>query len=301
VLVGWTTVQVIDNIAALRSVRQALTVRVGLVPTMGALHQGHMSLVEQSRAENDWVIVTIFVNPTQFARGEDLDKYPRNLPRDLDMLREVGVDVVFTPTTDLMYPAGYQTTVDVQTITQLLEGASRPEHFRGVTTIVAKLFNLTQPTTAYFGQKDAQQVVVIRRMAHDLNFPLSIAVCPTVREADGLAMSSRNVYLNPDQRNAATVLYRALKSAADVYAVGEREPEKLRQTACYMLANEPLVQPDYVSVADVNTLEELQISSESPVLLSLAVKLGATRLIDNCLLPFHLNNRADLSSTLGAS
>jgi len=294
-------VQVIDNIPALKTARAALTERVGLVPTMGALHQGHVSLVEQARAENDYVLVTIFVNPTQFARGEDLNKYPRDLPRDLEMLRAVGVDLVFTPTPALMYPAGYQTYVDVQTITHLLEGASRPEHFRGVTTIVAKLFNLTQPTTAYFGQKDAQQVVVIRRMARDLNFPLDIAVCPTMREADGLAMSSRNVYLQQDDRKAATVLYRALQSAGDLYASGERDPELLRQAACDTLASEALVQPDYVSVAHVNTLEELQTGSDNPILLSLSAKLGTTRLIDNCLLPFELNNRADLSAILGAS
>ncbi|MBC7812543.1 MAG: pantoate--beta-alanine ligase, partial [Burkholderiales bacterium] len=170
-----------------------------------------------------------------------------------------------------------------------------------VTTIVAKLFNLTQPTTVYFGQKDAQQVVVIRRMARDLNFPLEIAVCPTMREADGLAMSSRNVYLQQDDRKAATVLYRALQSAGDLYASGERDPEKLRQAACDTLASEPLVQADYVSLADVNTLEELQSTGDSPLLLSVAAMLGATRLIDNCLLPFHLNNRVDLSATLGVS
>ncbi len=215
--------QVIDTIEALRAARSMLNGRVGLVPTMGALHNGHMALVDAARVANDAVIVTIFVNPTQFSPGEDLSKYPRNLQHDLDMLEAAGVDLVFTPSPALIYPHGFQTWVNVTEVSQGLEATYRPEHFKGVATVVAKLFNLTLPQTAYFGQKDAQQVVVVKRMTRDLNFPLEIGIVPTMREADGLAMSSRNVYLTPEQRKAATVLYRALNAVADAYADGERE------------------------------------------------------------------------------
>lgn len=291
--------QVIDNIPALRQARTQIRGRLGVVPTMGALHAGHLSLVEAARAENDAILATIFVNPTQFAANEDLAAYPRDLPRDLDLLDKAGVDFVFTPTPDLMYPPGYQTYINVEQVSQGLEGARRPGHFRGVATVVAKLFNLTQPTVAYFGQKDAQQVAVIRQMVHDLNFPLEIAVCPTMRELDGLAMSSRNVYLNIEQRQAATVLYRALQSAAAAYAAGERDPEKLRQTMFDILRTEPLAAPDYVSVADVRTLQELSQPIDAPMLASLTVGIGKTHLLDNFILPPELNDRAGLSRVLG--
>ena len=277
-----------------------MTGQVGVVPTMGALHAGHLALVAQARAENDAVIVTIFVNPTQFAPNEDLAAYPRDLPRDLALLSEAGVDAVFTPTPDVIYPPGYQTYIEVEGVSQGLEGERRPGHFRGVATVVAKLFNITQPDTAYFGQKDAQQVAVIRRMARDLNFPLHIAVCPTLREADGLAMSSRNAYLTPEQRRAAPVVYRSMQAAADAYDAGTREPDALRQAMLNTLGEEALATPEYVSAADANSLRELDAATDAPILLSLAVRVGKTRLIDNLLLPRDLNTREGLSRVLGA-
>ncbi|MEO1441315.1 MAG: pantoate--beta-alanine ligase, partial [Chloroflexota bacterium] len=209
--------KVIQTISDLRTARAALGDDVGVVTTMGALHAGHMALVKQARFDNERVLVTIFVNPTQFGPDEDLGSYPRTLERDLQLLETAGVDVVFTPTPELMYPDGYQTYVDVENVSQRLEGIHRDGHFRGVATVVSKLFNMTQPARAYFGQKDAQQVVVIRRMVRDLNFPVDVIVVPTIREDDGLAMSSRNAYLSPQEREAATVLYRSLQAAATLY------------------------------------------------------------------------------------
>ncbi|MBC8099344.1 MAG: pantoate--beta-alanine ligase, partial [Armatimonadetes bacterium] len=232
--------QIVDTIEALRAARAQVTGSVGLVPTMGALHAGHIALVEQARAENDAVFVSIFVNPLQFGANEDLSAYPRDLPHDLALLQAAGTDVVFTPTPTVMYPPGFQTAVDVTTIATGLEGGQRPGHFRGVATVVSKLFNLFQPTTAYFGQKDAQQVAVIRRMIYDLASPVSIAVCPTIRERDGLALSSRNVYLSPEQRAAAPVLHRALQMAGKAYQHGERHPDQLRSIVHEVLATEPL-------------------------------------------------------------
>lgn len=291
--------QVLDSIAALRAARAAVTGRVGLVTTMGALHAGHIALVSEARKDNDGVIVTIFINPTQFAANEDLSKYPRDLPADLDMLQAAGVDLVFTPTSNSMYPPDFQTWLEVTEVSQGLEGARRPDHFKGVATIVAKLFNLTQPQIAYFGQKDAQQVAVIKRMVRDLNFPLEIAVIPTLREPDGLALSSRNVYLSPEQRAGAGVLHRALNAAAAVYAAGERAPFALRQAMLNEMLSEPLAEPDYMSVADAATLRELDAPTDQPLLLSMAVKFGATRLLDNMLLPADLNTRAGLTAVLG--
>jgi pantoate--beta-alanine ligase len=253
----------------------------GLVPTMGYLHEGHLALVRRARAENDRVAVTIYVNPAQFAPTEDLSTYPRNLERDLDLLRPLGVDFVFTPTDAIMYPAGYQTYINVEQISRMLEGSSRPIHFRGVATVVAKLFNILQPTHAYFGQKDAQQTVVIRRMAADLNFNLEVVICPTVREADGLAMSSRNVYLTPEQRAAAPALYRALSAARDAYLSGERSGDRLRDILRSTVAAEQLARIDYVSAADPQTLVEVDKSAGDAILFSLAVFFGKTRLIDN--------------------
>lgn len=285
--------------AALRQVREAMTGSIGLVPTMGALHAGHMILVERARAENDHVIATIFINPTQFAPDEDLDSYPRDLAGDLEKLDQAGVDCVFLPEIDHMYPTGYQTYVTVTRITQDLEGAHRPGHFRGVTTIVTKLFNLTQPTVAYFGQKDAQQVVVIRRMVADLNMPVRIAIQPTVREDDGLALSSRNVYLNETERRAAGVLNRALRSAAAAYREGERSIKALQGVMVSIVDGEALAEPDYVSVVLADTLHPLTRADERPLLASLAVKIGKARLIDNMLLPDTLNTRDGLESALG--
>jgi len=250
---------------------------------MGFLHEGHLSLIRRAKEECDHVIVSIFVNPTQFGPKEDLSKYPRDIERDLNLIEPLGTDLVWMPSAEIMYPKGYQTWVEVEAITSPLEGTMRPGHFRGVTTVVAKLFNGVQPHKAYFGQKDAQQAAVIRQMTRDLNFPIEIVVCPIVREADGLAMSSRNVYLDPEQRKAATVLFRSLSTAKETYEKGERDAEKIRSRMKEVLASEPLAEVQYVSCADYDTLEELtEINSKA--LLSMAVFIGKTRLIDNFVL-----------------
>ena len=292
--------EVVESISALRAARKGMTGNVGLVPTMGALHAGHQALVEAARAENDHVIATIFVNPTQFGPDEDLETYPRNLSADLDMLREGGVDLVFVPSVAVIYPAGFQTAVIVDQVTRRLEGELRPGHFRGVTTVVAKLFNLTQPTCAYFGQKDAQQVAVLRQMVRDLNFPLQMVVVPTVRETDGLALSSRNVYLKPDEREAARALYRALQAAASLYDAGERDTETLRLEAMDMLNAQELAAVDYVSVLDARTFQPVEGDVDALLIVVLAAKIGGPRLLDNALLPWSLNSRDGLTATLGA-
>jgi pantoate--beta-alanine ligase len=273
----------VKTLIELHAIRLSFPGRVGLVPTMGYLHEGHLSLVRRAREECDHVAVSIFVNPTQFGPKEDLSKYPRDIDRDLSLLDPLGVDLVWMPTPEIMYPPGFQTWVDVETITHPLEGSMRPGHFRGVTTVVAKLFNAVQPHKAYFGQKDAQQAAVIRQMTRDLSYPIEIVVCPIVREPDGLAMSSRNVYLDPEQRKAATVLSRALRTAKEAYENGERDAEKLRQVMKDVLAREPLAQMQYVSCADYDTLEELDTVT-GKALLSMAVFVGKTRLIDNVVL-----------------
>lgn len=262
--------------------RLPLSGTVGFVPTMGYLHEGHLSLIRRARAECDHVFVSIFVNPTQFGPKEDLSKYPRDLGRDMRLI-EPYTDVLWTPSAEEMYPQGYQTWVEVESLTHPLEGAMRPGHFRGVTTVVAKLFNGVLPQKAYFGQKDAQQVAVIRQMVRDLNFPLEVVVCPTTREADGLAMSSRNVYLDPEQRRAATVLFRALSATKDLYEAGERNAGQLRARMQAVLADEPLAEVQYVSCADYDTLTELE-KINGKALLSMAVFFGKTRLIDNFVL-----------------
>ena len=274
---------VVTTLEELGMARSLLDGPVGLVPTMGYLHEGHLSLAKRAREECKSVVASIFVNPTQFGPNEDLANYPRDLERDLGMLEAVGTDLVWTPTPDIMYPTGCQTWVEVDEASRPLEGARRPGHFRGVTTIVSKLFIAVRPARAYFGQKDAQQAVVIRRMTLDLNFPIEIVVCPIVREGDGLAMSSRNVYLSPEERTAATVLYRALRAAKAAYQDGERGAEALRRILRDMLASEPLAQTQYVSCADFETLQELeQVTGKT--LLSMAVIFGKTRLIDNVVL-----------------
>ena len=255
----------------------------GLVPTMGALHEGHLSLVRRARAENDRVGVSIFVNPIQFDRRDDLDAYPRQLERDCALLEAEGVDLVWAPDEATVYPPGFQTYVSVEELTTVLEGAARPGHFRGVTTVVAKLFNVFQPTRAYFGQKDAQQAAVIRQMARDLAFNLDVVVCPIVREPDGLAMSSRNQLLKPGERPAALVLKRALDAAREAWAAGERRGERLRAIMRDVIAAEPLARLDYVSAADPVTLIEID-GEASAALLSMAVFVGQVRLIDNTLL-----------------
>jgi pantoate--beta-alanine ligase len=250
---------------------------------MGYLHEGHIALVRRARAECASVGVSIFVNPTQFGPQEDLARYPRDLPRDLRLLEAAGADVVWAPEADEMYPPGYQTYVAVEEVALPLEGAARPGHFRGVATIVAKLFNAFTPDRAYFGQKDAQQLAVVRQMAHDLNFTLEIIACPTVRESDGLAMSSRNTYLNSEERRAAVVLFHALSVAKDACQRGEHNAENLRATMRDTLSAEPLARPEYVSTADPDTLQELA-RVDGNALFSMAVRIGKTRLIDNFLL-----------------
>jgi pantoate--beta-alanine ligase len=264
---------------------KAAGLHVGLVPTMGALHEGHLSLVRLAKGRADRVVASIFVNPTQFGPNEDFSRYPRDPERDLAMLGEAGVDWVFTPSVDEMYPKGFSTYVDVREITRRLEGEMRPGHFTGVATVVAKLFNIVRPTRAYFGQKDAQQVAVLRKMVADLAFPLQVVVAPTLREPDGLAMSSRNIYLAPDERQAALCLSRALHAASALWEKGERRGSALREAMQAVISAEPLARPDYVSVADPLTLEELDdTGAATAALASLAVRIGKTRLIDNLVL-----------------
>lgn len=268
------------TIAEARAWRRAAAGPVGLVPTMGYLHEGHLSLVRRARQENDRVAASVFVNPRQFGPSEDFARYPRDLDRDWKLLRDAGCDLLFAPAADEMFPAGCETSVDVGGVTTPLEGVARPGHFRGVATVVLKLFGILEPARAYFGQKDAQQLAVLRRMATDLNLAVEVVGCATVREADGLAMSSRNVFLKPDERAAAAVLYRALVAARDRFATGERKGDELRRTMRQVLAAEPLAHVDYVSVADPLTLQE-QDEVGAAALLSLAVRIGTTRLIDN--------------------
>jgi pantoate--beta-alanine ligase len=251
---------------------------------MGFLHEGHLSLVRQSIDDCDYTIVSIFVNPTQFSPKEDFSSYPRDAERDLSLLEEVRTDAVFMPEIGEMYQHGADTFVVPGKVAERLEGATRPGHFKGVATIVLKLFNLVQPDLAYFGQKDAQQVAVIKKMVADLNVPIEIVVMPTIRESDGLAMSSRNSYLNPAERRAATVLCRSLRLAEDFVTGGERDADLIRQLMIEFIKEEPLAQIDYVSVADARTLDELRFVVK-PVLISLAVRIGRTRLIDNIILP----------------
>ena len=273
----------IDDFRTARANARA-TGSLGLVPTMGHLHDGHLELVRHASAANGTVAVSIFVNPTQFGPDEDMLTYPRDVERDRVLLEEVGCDLLFYPPVEEMYPTGG---VDIQVVpgklAAVLEGASRPGHFRGVATVVAKLFNIVQPERAYFGQKDGQQLVVIRQMVRDLDFPVEIVAVPTVREPDGLAMSSRNTYLNAGERSAATVLHRALMRAQKLHLDGEHDAEVLRVAMSDVLASEPLAAVDYVSVADPETLEEL-VLVDSQAMVSLAVRIGGTRLIDNVLL-----------------
>lgn len=274
---------IVSSFDELRSARAILDEPVGFVPTMGFLHEGHLSLVRRAAEECASVVVSIFVNPTQFGPAEDLAAYPRDIERDLRLLEPQGVNLVWVPTPEVMYPDGYQTWVEVEALTHPLEGLQRPGHFRGVTTVVAKLFNGVQPAKAYFGQKDAQQAAVIRQMVRDLNYPIEVVICPIVRETDGLAMSSRNTYLNPEQRKAATIIYRALNFTKDTYDRGERDAEKLRTVMRNTIDSEPLAQIQYVSCADYDTLQELK-TVERKALLSMAVFVGKTRLIDNFVL-----------------
>jgi pantoate--beta-alanine ligase len=279
--------QVIESVSALVAARTGLSgaTTMGFVPTMGYLHSGHLSLVRRAREENASVLASIFVNPLQFGPREDLARYPRNLPRDLSLLEAAGVDLVFAPPAEEMYPAGFATHVEPGgALAERLEAAVRPGHFRGVSTVVLKLFHLTRPTAAYFGQKDAQQVAVLRRMVADLNLPLNLRILPIVRESDGLAMSSRNSYLGPEDRAAATILYRALQAgsmAFDAHPVdGVAAVKRVMEET---ILAEPRATCDYADICDPDSFEPLS-ASRAPALLALAVRLGPVRLIDNFLL-----------------
>ena len=275
--------KVIESLETLWQARKEMEGPVGFVPTMGFLHDGHLELVRQAKKQCASVAVSIFVNPTQFGPNEDLDAYPRDLDRDLTLLESVGADLVWTPTAREMYPDGYQTWVETTEVTQPLEGSYRPSHFKGVTTVVAKLFNAVRPDKAFFGQKDAQQVAVIQQMTRDLSYPIEIVVVPTVREPDGLALSSRNTYLDEEQRKAATVLNRALRAAESAYLDGERSGAALRSVMAETIKAEPLAEAQYVSCADRVSLQELDRVTDG-ALLSMAVYVGKTRLIDNWIL-----------------
>lgn len=276
--------RVLDTVDAMAEACRSAQRPLGLVPTMGYLHQGHLALVRRARGENAALAVSIFVNPTQFGPGEDLPTYPRDMDRDLALLKKEGADLVFAPSVGEMYPQGMDTWVEAQGLSQRLEGEYRPGHFRGVATVVAKLLNIIRPDRAYFGQKDGQQTAVVKRLVKDLNMGVDVVVVPTVREADGLAMSSRNVHLSEEERRAASVLYHALRGAKRLWEGGQHDGEMLRGAVRRVLEKEPLVgKIDYVSVADLATLEELDTAT-IPAMVSVAAWLGKTRLIDNVLL-----------------
>ncbi|HET9200958.1 MAG TPA: pantoate--beta-alanine ligase [Dehalococcoidia bacterium] len=273
----------LHRIEQVRKWRKPQKGSVGLVPTMGFLHEGHLSLVREARTANDAVIVSIFVNPTQFGQNEDLTTYPRDIERDLELLKDEGVDAVFAPSVEEMYHERFSTSIAVGAVAQPLEGATRPGHFEGVATVVAKLLNIVSPARAYFGQKDAQQLAVIRRMSKDLNFDVEIVACPTVRDSDGLAMSSRNAYLNSDERKIATVLFKALTAAKAAFDAGDTSADSLKERMRAVLAVQDSARVDYVSVADPDTMAELELARDG-ALVSLAVRIGRARLIDNLVL-----------------
>jgi pantoate--beta-alanine ligase len=275
--------QIARTISKMKILRKNLTGSVGFVPTMGYLHEGHLELVRRAKKDNSFAVVSIFVNPTQFAPNEDFKAYPRDLDRDIEMLRSVTTDIVFVPSDKEMYSELYNTWVDVHGITATLEGRSRPTHFRGVTTVCNKLFNIVQPDHAYFGQKDAQQALVIQKMVTDLNMNLEIIVAPTIRETDGLAMSSRNTYLTTEERLSAPILYRSLRLAAEMYEKGERDANKIREAMTALICTIPSARIDYISISDIDTLNEIDTIT-GKVLISMAVRFGKPRLIDNIIL-----------------
>ncbi|HXK12026.1 MAG TPA: pantoate--beta-alanine ligase [Vicinamibacteria bacterium] len=275
--------RLVTTIAEVRGWRREAPGGVGLVPTMGCLHEGHLSLVDAARRENDRVAATVFVNPTQFGPTEDLDRYPRDLGHDRRLLAERGCDLLFAPSPAEMYPPGFAAGIDVGAVAEPLEGARRPGHFRGVATVVMKLLQIATPDRAYFGEKDAQQLAVVRRMVADLDVPVEIRACPIVREPDGLAMSSRNRYLSSEERRAAVSLSRALDAAERLWRSGERRGETLRAEAERTIREEPLARLDYASVADPSSFREVGLA-DGPVRLLLAAHVGRTRLIDNRLL-----------------
>ncbi|MBN1815778.1 MAG: pantoate--beta-alanine ligase [Sedimentisphaerales bacterium] len=261
--------------------------RIGFVPTMGALHEGHVSLMNAARGRCGYVVVSIFVNPTQFGPNEDFEKYPRDLDADAVACQKAGVDLIFAPSAKEMYPQENRTWVQVEQLTEPLCGARRPGHFRGVTTVCAKLFHIVGADMAFFGQKDAQQAIIIRRMVSDLFFPLEIVLCPTIRESDGLAVSSRNRYLNPTERKEAVLLFQALKTGEDLARKGEKRTEVLIAAMQQILGSSALLAPEYVEIVDQETLEPLE-NLDKPALVALAAKLGTTRLIDNIILDLNV-------------
>jgi pantoate--beta-alanine ligase len=267
-----------------RKVRREQDKTIGLVPTMGALHEGHLSLVREARRMCDVVIVSIFVNPTQFAPGEDFERYPRDLTKDTTILADYNVDYIFAPTPEEIYPKGFSTYVTVEGLSDQLEGAARPGHFRGVATVLTVLFNIVRPDFVYFGQKDAQQTLVVKRLVRDLAFDTEIVVLPTIREDSGLALSSRNAYLSGEERRAATIIYRALSRAEAAYLSGERSARKLAAGVRAEIEGEPRARLEYVSVTDADTLERLDKLDDRPVLIAVAARIGQTRLIDNIVL-----------------
>jgi pantoate--beta-alanine ligase len=267
-----------------RKVRREEDQTIGLVPTMGALHEGHLSLVREARRMCDVVVVSVFVNPAQFGPNEDFAHYPRDLTKDTTQLTDLNVDYIFAPAMEEIYPKGFSTYVKVEGMSDQLEGASRPGHFRGVSTVVTILLNIIRPDFAFFGQKDAQQTLIVKRLVRDLAFDTEIVILPTVREESGLALSSRNAYLDEDERRAAAVLYRALRTAKEAYKNGERSGTRLADWVRSTVETEPRARIDYVSVADAETLEKLDKLDDRPVLIALAVHVGKTRLIDNVVL-----------------
>jgi pantoate--beta-alanine ligase len=279
--------EIITRAARMQSVVEKLAAEIrpiGFIPTMGALHEGHLSLIRSARRMTDAVVVSIFVNPTQFGKGEDFDRYPRDLARDADTLTPLGVDYVFAPPVEEIYPRHFSTFVNVEGLSEELEGAARPGHFRGVTTVLTVLFNIVRPKFVYLGQKDAQQTVIVKKMVRDLHLPVEIVVVPTVREPDGLALSSRNQYLSPEERRAAPVLHRALQKAEELFASNERSARRLVRAMEKEIQREPLAQIDYIAVTDTERLAPLDDLSHRSALVSLAVRFGSTRLIDNVIL-----------------
>ena len=275
--------RIIHTIAEYQEARRSLQGSLGLVPTMGYLHEGHLSLVRRARDENDTCAAWIFVNPLQFGPSEDYERYPRDEARDIALLEQEGVDLLFMPSAEEIYPPGFSTYVEAQGVSEQLEGRVRSGHFRGVATVVLKFFNIMAPNRAYFGQKDAQQVVVLKKLVRDLNLPVELVICPTVREPDGLAMSSRNAYLTPEERAAAPVLYRALTVAQDAWSMGQTSADKLRFAMMGVISSHQLATLDYVSIAHPETLKELDVTEEG-ALVSGAIMFSKARLIDNVIL-----------------